>query len=30
MKQNLISEQRVLSEVTKAISEGIDINPVRV
>src|SRR5208283_3410134 len=30
MKQNLIPEQRVLSEVTKAISEGIDINPVRV
>ncbi len=30
MKQNLIPEQRVLDEVTKAISEGIDINPLRV
>ena len=28
MKQNLITEQRVLEEVEKAISEGIDINPV--
>ena len=27
MKQNLIPEQRVLEEVRKAISEGIDINP---
>jgi acyl carrier protein len=27
MKQNLITEQRVLEEVEKAISEGIDINP---
>ncbi len=27
MKQNLISGQRVLSEVQKAISEGIDSNP---
>ncbi|MGA2402688.1 MAG: phosphopantetheine-binding protein [Syntrophobacteraceae bacterium] len=30
MKQNLIPEQRVLDEVRKAISEGIDINPARV
>src|SRR5208337_428822 len=30
MKQNLIPEQRVLSEVTKALSEGIDINPLRI
>ena len=28
MKQNLIPEHRVLGEVTKAISEGIDVNPV--
>ncbi|MGA2025484.1 MAG: phosphopantetheine-binding protein [Syntrophobacteraceae bacterium] len=27
MKQNLIAEQRVLEEVKKAISEGIDIDP---
>ncbi|SPF41986.1 hypothetical protein SBDP1_370004 [Syntrophobacter sp. SbD1] len=27
MKQNLIPEQRVLEEVTKAIAEGIDIHP---
>jgi acyl carrier protein len=27
MKQNLIPEQKVLEEVIKAISEGIDINP---
>ncbi len=26
MKQNLIPEQRVLEEVIKSISEGIDIN----
>lgn len=30
MKQNLIPEQRVLDEVRKAISEGIDISPERV
>ncbi len=30
MKQNLIPEQRVLEEVRKAISEGIDIKPERV
>ena len=30
MKQNLIPEQRVLEEVKKAISEGIDINPASV
>jgi acyl carrier protein len=30
MNQNLIAEQRVLEEVTKAISEGIDINPASV
>lgn len=27
MKQNLVPEQKVLEEVRKAISEGIDINP---
>lgn len=27
MKQNLIPEQKVLEEVRKAISEGLDINP---
>lgn len=27
MKQNLIPEQKVLAEVVKSISEGIDINP---
>jgi len=30
MNQNLITEQRVFEEVTKAISEGIDINPATV
>jgi acyl carrier protein len=30
MKQDLILEQRVLEEVRKAISEGIDINPASV
>ncbi|MHC1725148.1 MAG: phosphopantetheine-binding protein [Syntrophobacteraceae bacterium] len=30
MKQNLISENKVLEEVTKAIAEGIDINPASV
>lgn len=30
MNQNLIPEQRVLEEVKKAISEGIDVNPASV
>jgi acyl carrier protein len=30
MNQNLIAEQRVMDEVRKAISEGIDINPAAV
>jgi len=30
MNQNLIAEQRVLEEVRKAISEGIDIDPARI